>query len=93
MATHSSILAWRIPWTEEPGGLQYVGSERVRHGWVTNTTIRKEDDGKPAKHSKQLPWPQPWRVILGPQSWLQKDTASTGWAGGTPRTLSPPLAS
>ena len=31
MANHSSILAWRIPWTEEPGKLQLVGSQRVRH--------------------------------------------------------------
>ena len=31
MATHSSILAWKIPWTEEPGGLQSVGLQRVRH--------------------------------------------------------------
>ena len=31
MATHSSILSWRIPWTEEPGGLQSVGSQRVGH--------------------------------------------------------------
>ena len=31
MATHSSILAWRIPWTEEPGGLQPMQSQRVRH--------------------------------------------------------------
>ena len=31
MATHSSILAWRIPWTEEPGGLQSMGSQRARH--------------------------------------------------------------
>ena len=31
MATNSSILAWRIPWTEEPGGLQFMGSQRVRH--------------------------------------------------------------
>ena len=31
MATHSSSLAWRIPWTEEPGGLQSMGSHRVRH--------------------------------------------------------------
>ena len=30
-ATNSSILAWRIPWTEEPGGLQSIGSHRVRH--------------------------------------------------------------
>ena len=31
MATHSSILAWRTPWMEEPGGLQSMGSQRVRH--------------------------------------------------------------
>ena len=31
MATHSSILAWRIPWTEELGGLQFIGSHRVGH--------------------------------------------------------------
>ena len=36
-ATHSSILAWRIPWIEEPGGLQSMGSQRVGHGWATNT--------------------------------------------------------
>ena len=35
MSTHSSILAWRIPWTEEPGGLQSMGSQRVRHNWLT----------------------------------------------------------
>ena len=33
IATHSSILAWRIPWTEEPGRLQSMGSHRVRHDW------------------------------------------------------------
>ena len=31
MATHSSVLVWRIPWTEEPGGLQSMGSQRVRY--------------------------------------------------------------
>ena len=35
MATHSSILAWRIPWTEETGGLQSTGSQRVGHDWAT----------------------------------------------------------
>ena len=35
MAAHSSILAWRIPWTEEPGGLQSTGSQRVGHDLVT----------------------------------------------------------
>ena len=37
MAFHSSILAWRIPWTEEPGGLQSTRLQRVEHDWVTNT--------------------------------------------------------
>ena len=37
MATHSRILAWRIPWTKEPGGLQSIGPQRVRHDWATNT--------------------------------------------------------
>ena len=39
MATHSSILAWRIPWTEEPGGLQSMGSQRVGHDRVANTFL------------------------------------------------------
>ena len=37
-ATHSSIPAWRIPWTEEPGWLQSMGLQRVGHNWETNTT-------------------------------------------------------
>ena len=37
MATSSSILAWEIPWTEVPGGLQSMGSHRVRHDRATNT--------------------------------------------------------
>ena len=36
MATHSSILAWKIPWTEEPGGLQSMGLQRVGHNWATS---------------------------------------------------------
>ena len=39
MATHSSILAWRIPWTEEPGRLQLVGLQRVRHDRADTTHI------------------------------------------------------
>ena len=35
MATHSIILAWEIPWTEEPGGLQSMGSQRVEHDLLT----------------------------------------------------------
>ena len=41
MATHSSILAWEIPWTEEPGGLQSVGLERIGHDLgLTHTHLR-----------------------------------------------------
>ena len=39
MATHSSILAWRIPLAEEPGGLQSMESQRVEHKWVTNISF------------------------------------------------------
>ena len=39
MTTHSSLLAWEIPWTEQPGGLQSMGSQRVRHNWATNTLM------------------------------------------------------
>ena len=40
MATHSSILAWRIPWTEELGGLQSTGSQRVGHDWETSLYLK-----------------------------------------------------
>ena len=40
MATHSSTLAWKIPWTEEPGRLQSLGSQRVGHDWTTSFSVR-----------------------------------------------------
>ena len=39
MAIHSSILAWRIPWTKKPGGPQFMGSQRVGYDWATSTLI------------------------------------------------------
>ena len=39
MAPHSSILAWKIPWMEKPGGLQSMGSLRVRHDWATSLSL------------------------------------------------------
>ena len=53
MSTHSRILAWKIPWTEETGGLQSTGSQRVGHDWVTNTYLLM------AK----------WLVVIGKQNW------------------------
>ena len=41
MATHSSILAWKIPWMEEPGRLQSMGSQRVGHNWPTSLSLSK----------------------------------------------------
>ena len=44
MATHSSILAWKIPWMEEPGGLQSMGSQRVGHDPVTSLPLSLWDN-------------------------------------------------
>ena len=44
MATHSSILAWRIPWTEEPSWLQSMELQRVEHSWATNIHIQAHLD-------------------------------------------------
>ena len=41
MATHSGILAWKIPWTEEPGKLHSMGSQRVGHDWETEDSIEQ----------------------------------------------------
>ena len=49
MATHSNTLAWKIPWVEEPGSLQYMGSQRVGHSWATSLKINK------LKKKKTLP--------------------------------------
>ena len=53
MAPHSSTLAWRIPWIEEPGRLQFLGSLRVRHDWTTSPSLSciGEGNGKPLQCS------------------------------------------
>ena len=56
MATHSSILAWEIPWTEEPGRLQSMGSQRVRHSWAINSSLVYH---KSASNWSNL-YPKPW---------------------------------
>ena len=49
MVTHSSILAWRIPWTEEPGGLQSMGSQRVGHDQATSTFSFTDEEAEPQR--------------------------------------------
>ena len=51
MAPHSSTLAWKIPWTEEPGRLQSMGSLRVRHDWATSLSLFREGNGNPLQCS------------------------------------------
>ena len=53
MAPHSSTLAWKISWTEKPGGLQSMGSQRVRHNWVTSLSLSciGEGNGNPLQCS------------------------------------------
>ena len=65
MATHSSILAWRIPQTEEPGGLQSMGLQRVRHDWMTFTLT---DEGGLVR-AAQLPSVTP---PTSPEWWTDK---------------------
>ena len=65
MATHSRILAWRIPWTEELSGLQSIGLQRVRHDWGDLADTHTEDKD----FLWELPQPnwflrEPYRVIL-----------------------------
>ena len=46
MATYSSTLAWKIPWTEEPGRLQSMGSQRVGHDWATSLSLSTKEGEK-----------------------------------------------
>ena len=59
MAPHSSTLAWKIPWMEEPGGLQSMGSIRVRHNFTFTFhfhELEKEMEKEMATHSSVLAW-------------------------------------
>ena len=51
-ATHSSILAWRIQWTEEPGGLWSMGSQRVRYDWAANSWANVNSEYKPVSEAR-----------------------------------------
>ena len=63
-ATHSSILAWRIPRTEEPGGLLSMGSQGVGHDWATFTFTRMVKEGTCGMRSARAGTPR-WRQVWG----------------------------
>ena len=57
MATHSSTLAWKIPWTEESGRLQSMGSQRVRHDWATSLSFTLLTGRTDAEVEAAILWP------------------------------------
>ena len=70
MATHSNILAWEIPWTEEPGGLQFMGYQRVGHNWAhththTHTHTHRKHETRKGRR-KMFSQLQSWGSKLGP---------------------------
>ena len=88
MATHSSTLAWKIPWMEEPGRLQTMGSLRVRHDWVTSLpfslSCTGEGNGNPLQCSclqnpgEEGAW---WAAIYGTtQSQTRLKWVSSRWS-------------
>ena len=77
MATHSSILAWRIPWTEEPGGLQSMGSQRVGLDW--SDLARACTHGQPTLGLMVGDWS--YRTATGQAGSLLEEEASRLMAG------------
>ena len=80
MATHSSALAWKIPWTEEPGRLQPMGFQRVGHDWVTSLSLftlmhwRKKWQPTPVFFPGES---QGWRSLVGCRLWGRTESDTT----------------
>ena len=87
MATHSSVLAWRSPWTEEPGRLQSRGSQRVRHDWATRySTAQTSRQSLVLIIHGYLGTRFIWRLGF-PRHWKEKDTEDLRF-----RSLEDPVA-
>ena len=80
MAPHSSTLAWKIPWTEEPGGLQSMGSRRVGHDWATSLSLftfmhwRRKWQPTPAFLPGES---QGWGSLVGCRLWDHTESDTT----------------
>ena len=83
MTTHSSTLAWKIPWTEEPGGLQSMRSQRVGHDWATSLhslrllhtlSLEKEMEPTPVFLSGES---HGWRSLVGHVPWGHRELDTT----------------
>ena len=82
MATHSSTLAWKIPWTEEPGRLQSMGSLRVGHDWVTSLSLFSFHalEKEMATHSSILAWRIPGTMEPGGLPSMESHRVRHDWA-------------
>ena len=80
MAPHSSTLAWRIPWTEEPGRLQSIGSRRVGHDWATFTFHFHALEKEMATHSSVLAWRIPGTGVPGGLPSLGSHRVGHNWS-------------
>ena len=89
-ATHSSIPAWKIPWVEEPGRPQYVGSQRVRHDWWTNTQTyiyqprsrafcSQNKWGSSSGHFDWIWTKEDWSFLQEAQNWPHGGQPVDGW--------------
>ena len=82
MATHSSTLAWKIPWTEKPGRLHSMGSLRVWHGWATSLSLftfmhwRRKWQLTPVFLPRES---HGWRSLVGCSPWGHKESDTTEW--------------
>ena len=91
MAPHSSTLAWKIPWAEEPGRLQSMGSLRVRNIWATSLSLftfmhwRRKWQPTPVLSQGRGAW---WAAVYGvAQSWARLKRLSSSSSSITPQTL------
>ena len=73
MATHSNVLTWRIPWTEEPGRLQYIWLRRVRHNWSNLACMHTHRilEQIQARARQDLFWTNATLPTAGPQMFLE----------------------
>ena len=83
MAAHSSTLAWKIPWTEEPGGLQSMGSLRVRHAWVTSFSLSCTGEGNGNPLQSVLAWRIPWTEEPGGLQFVGSQRVGHDWVANT----------
>ena len=80
MVPHSSILAWKIPWMEEPGGLQSMGSQRVGHDWGTSLSPFTFMHWRRKWHPTPVFLPgesQGWRSLVGCHLWCHTESDTT----------------